>query len=96
MRNEDYFGTGEFVVEEIDGSLSVTGAGGEVVAVFHGVDDFDTHPVWCAFIDGLIAKDPNISIWSDQKGRYHVSGGCKWNWGAGCYEDEMPSPAPKA
>lgn len=88
MLNVDDFKVRE--TDEGDAVLSVDRSG-EATVTFHQLCGNYDDPIWKAFVDGLLQQFPNLSIWNETQGRYHVSLGCRWLEYEGRYENEKPS-----
>ena len=86
----DESGFGELTVVEFDGDSVVSDRNGDVVATFHGMSGDYDHPVWSAFILGLQAVDPGVSVFNESRARYHVCMGDRWIESEGRYENAAP------
>jgi hypothetical protein len=84
----DIDGLGELTVVERDGnSVVVFDRNGDAIVTFHELSgDYTNQPAWEAFIQGLTVMYPQISVFNESQGRYHVSMGQRWIEAEGRYE----------
>jgi hypothetical protein len=77
-----------------DGNAVVTDNNGGIVASFHGLTGCYGEDVFFdAFIDGVVAISPEISIWNESRASYVVCGGRKYLEYERRYADEPPASA---
>ncbi|MCV9964813.1 hypothetical protein OIU34_23250 [Pararhizobium sp. BT-229] len=90
----DRDGLGELTVVERDGDSVVSDRNGNTVVTFHGLfGDYSDQPAWEAFLDGLQMRHPQISVFNETQGRYHISMGHRWIEAEGRYDNDAPASA---
>jgi hypothetical protein len=75
-----------------DGNAVVTDNNGDVIATFHGLwGCYGEDVFFDAFVDGILAISPEISIWNESRASYVVCGGRIYLERERRYADEMPA-----
>lgn len=89
----DERGIGELaVVEEGEDSIVLDRNGNQVVTFHRLGGNYKDEPMWDAFLDGIVNRFPDISIFNETQARYHVCMGARWIESEGRYEGEETTP----
>nr|WP_250807364.1 hypothetical protein [Neorhizobium tomejilense] len=76
MADVNDFRWNELTISQLDGNAVIADNNGDIVVSFHGIAGYYGEDLlFDSFVEGVLAKFPNISIWNESNAEYVVSAG---------------------